>query len=138
MDNCGAQNKNWTLFTMLLHLVNSKIVATEEVEQKYLKKGHTFMSADSKHKQIQQEMRNIRKIYDFDDFQTCVKKAKCEVMEMQIDNFQEWKSGMSPYALKKMQNRPYLDKMVHVKFMHGSHLIHYKNFTTINLRKLTS
>ena len=127
LDNCGAQNKNWTLFTMLLHLVNSKIVATEEVELKYLEKGHTFMSADSKHKQIQQEMRNMRKIYDFDDFQTCVKKAKCEVMEMQIDNFQEWKSGMSPYALKKMQNRPYLDKMVHVKFMRGSHLIHYKN-----------
>ena len=90
---------------MLLHLVNSKIVATEEVELKYLKKGHTFMSVDSKHKQIQQEMRNMRKIYDFDDFQTCVKKDKCEVMEMQIDNFQEWKSGMSPYALKKMQNR---------------------------------
>ena len=34
---------------------------------------------------------------------------------------------MSPYALKKMQNRPYLDKMVHVKFTRGSHLIHYKN-----------
>ena len=120
---------------MLFHLVNSKIVAAEEVEMKYLEKGHTFMSADSKHKQIQQEM---RKIYDFDDFQTCVKKAKCEVMEMQIDNFQEWKSGMSPYALKKMQNRPYLDRMVHVKFKRGSHLIHYKNSTTINLRKLTS
>ena len=46
---------------------------------------------------------------------------------MQINNFQEWKSGMSPYALKKMQHRPYLDKVVHVKFMRGSYLLHYDN-----------
>ncbi|GFN96107.1 U-box domain-containing protein 16 [Plakobranchus ocellatus] len=50
LDTCGAQNKNSTLFTMLLYLVNSKIVVTETVELKFLEKGHTFMSVDSKHK----------------------------------------------------------------------------------------
>ncbi|GFO34226.1 Cai-1 autoinducer sensor kinase/phosphatase cqss [Plakobranchus ocellatus] len=36
LDDCGAQNKNCTLFTMLLHLINSKIVVTEKVELKFL------------------------------------------------------------------------------------------------------
>ncbi|GFN85339.1 hypothetical protein PoB_001184500 [Plakobranchus ocellatus] len=72
-------------------------------------------------------MRNMKKIYEFNHFQTSVKKAKSEVKAMQIKDFQEWKSGMSPYALKMMKNKPYLDKMVHVKFMRGSQMIHFRN-----------
>ncbi|GFO49375.1 hypothetical protein PoB_007588000 [Plakobranchus ocellatus] len=85
-------------------------------------------------------MRNMKKIYDFNDFQTSVKKAKSEMKAIQINGFQEWKSGIGPYALKKMKNRPYLDKMVHVKFMRGSQMIHFKNsydndFKTANFLK---
>lgn len=127
LDNCGAQNKNWSLYTMLAYLVNSETVQMKNIELKYLEKGHTFMAADAKHKQIQQQMRGKGKVYDFEDFQACVSKARCEVIAMPFSSFREWKSGMSPYALKKLQNRPYLEKMVHVKFIRGSDEIYFRN-----------
>lgn len=41
LDNCAAQNKNWTLFSYLLHLINSVDVNYDTVKLKYLEVGHT-------------------------------------------------------------------------------------------------
>lgn len=49
VDNCVAQNKNWTLLLILLKLVNSNETAAETFEIKFIEPGHTFMSADSFH-----------------------------------------------------------------------------------------
>ena len=50
-DNCCSQNKNWSLFTILLLMVNSdwglKLISVD-----YLVKGHTFMEADAVHGMI--------------------------------------------------------------------------------------
>ena len=35
---------------------------------KYLNVGHTFMSADSFHHQVEKEMKQVKNVYDFDDF----------------------------------------------------------------------
>ena len=53
MDNCGPQNKNWTLYTALTAAVNSKDHPyLESITLKYFEVGHTFMSADSFHHQV--------------------------------------------------------------------------------------
>ena len=49
-DNCSAQNKNWTLFTSITRYINSNAgVLPKTVTFKYLETGHTFLSADSFH-----------------------------------------------------------------------------------------
>jgi len=48
VHNCSAQNKNWTLFAALTTEVNSD-TGPDTITLCYLKKGHTFMSADSFH-----------------------------------------------------------------------------------------
>ena len=50
-DNCCAQNKNWTLFSTFVSLVNS-VDGPEEITMKYFEPGHTYMRADSVHGSI--------------------------------------------------------------------------------------
>ncbi|KAL5244645.1 hypothetical protein ACI65C_012055 [Semiaphis heraclei] len=55
-DNCTAQNKNWTLYLALVTAVN-QIDGPNEIIIKYLTKGHTHMSADGIHGNIESKMR---------------------------------------------------------------------------------
>ena len=55
-DNCTAQNKNWTLYTGLVSMVNSE-AGPRTVTIKYFEKGHTFMAADSFHAQVEKGLR---------------------------------------------------------------------------------
>ena len=41
---------------------------------KYFKKGHTFMSADTKHMQIEKQCKTMGKVYDFDNLKHCESK----------------------------------------------------------------
>ncbi|GFS20492.1 hypothetical protein ElyMa_006900700 [Elysia marginata] len=41
--------------------------------------------------------------------------------------FRHWKSGMSQYLLNKLEKRPYLDKIICVRFTRGSQKLEYKN-----------
>ena len=47
MDNCGPQNKNWTLYPALVAMVNNSCTSLETITLKYFEAGHTYMSADS-------------------------------------------------------------------------------------------
>lgn len=49
MNNCGGQNKNWMLYTMLVSLVTSSIVDAKEITLKYFESVHMFMRADPVH-----------------------------------------------------------------------------------------
>ena len=42
------------------------------------------MSADAKHKEIKKQMKARGKVYDFDGFISCIKKAKSAPLEMGI------------------------------------------------------
>ena len=93
------------------------------------------MSADAKHKDIEKQMKSLGKVYDFADFITCIKSAKCEPLEMGTNDgtlaFREWKSGMSQHSLRKLEQIPYLDQMVSVRFTRGSNKLEYKtNFNS--------
>ncbi|RUS71130.1 hypothetical protein EGW08_021109 [Elysia chlorotica] len=128
LDNCGAQNKNWTLFTMLVTLINSPEMYADSIVLKYFEPGHSFMSADTAHSKIESVFRRKRKIvYDFRDLSDCVKEAGCTVFEPQHTNFEKWVSGMSQHQMRKSENRPYLSDMVSVEFKRGKETLSFKN-----------
>lgn len=107
VDNCSAQNKNWCLLSSLVSLVNSNLVATKDVTLKFFEPGHTFMSADSVHHGMEQEMRRRPGgvVYDFEDFVSVVKNSnskKMEVMELKNEAIRDWVNGHSMAKLKKM------------------------------------
>ena len=66
-NNCGAQNKNWVLFTAMIAEVN-RPGRPETITFKYLEKGHTFMSAGSFHAQVEKGKRKKKNICDLHDF----------------------------------------------------------------------
>ena len=67
-DNCSAQNKNWTLFSTLCQLVNDPSTSCDMITIKYFEPGHTFMAVDSFHKQVEDEMKKMKHVLDFEDF----------------------------------------------------------------------
>ena len=62
-----SQNENWTIFTALVDEVN-RPGGLEEIIIRYFEKGHTFMSADSFHHQIEKGMRAATNVLDGGDF----------------------------------------------------------------------
>ncbi len=139
LDNCAAQNKNWTLLCFFTYIVNCPEVTLEYLDVKYLESGHTFMSADAFHHQVELSLKRTGKVYDFNDFKSAVQKAgtsRVNVREMKIDNFLEWQDFTSQYKLKKIQPRPYLNSMVWIRFKRGFNSCWYKNNFEDEFREL--
>ena len=67
VDNCSAQNKNWTLYTALCQVVNDVNTNCERITIRYLESDHTFMAADSFHAKIEGETKRVKNVYDFKD-----------------------------------------------------------------------
>ena len=122
LDNCSSQNKNWTLYTMIVHAVNDEnFTENKLITLKYFEPGHTFMAADSTHAKIEKVLkRKDGKIFDFDDFRQCVEEADCHVHIMATEDFADWESGASNYLLGRAQPRPYLSRIVWAEFRRGS------------------
>ena len=53
LDNFSAQGKNWWIYTALVAEVNRRCGNMETITIKYFEPGHTFMSADSFHHQVE-------------------------------------------------------------------------------------
>ena len=87
------------------------------------------MSADAKHKEIEKQIKAHGKIYDFDGFTSCTKKAKSEPLEMGINGedlaFCGLKPNMSHHFIKKLEQRLNLDKMVSIGFTRDSEKLQY-------------
>ena len=75
MDNCGGQNKNYSLYTALSGIVTTKKISADTITLKYIEAVHTFMSADSCHARVEKQMKKKGDVYDFADFVSCVSKA---------------------------------------------------------------
>ena len=127
-DNCAAQNKNWTLITLLSNLVNSDNISANTVTIKFFEPGHSFMSADSVHARIEAVLRRKKEtIMDFEDLQTAVSESGCKVISLTAQDFFNFASGLSDYNLKKAgADRPYLSGIVHLEFRRGSKQMFYK------------
>ena len=124
-DNCSAQNKNWTLFTTFVQLVNDEKTNCEEITMKYFEPGHTWMAADSFHRSVEQEMKRRKTVYDFTDFEDTIRCAKGIPLLMQPEDFKEFPSKQSRGAYTKY---PLLDKIVVVKFTKGSSKMYWKEY----------
>lgn len=94
--------------------MNSNEVLLDELVVKYFEPGHTFMSADSFHHNVEKFLKRAGKVYDFQDFVSAVRSAtkNVNIIEIQTNDFFEWKDGTSQYKLSKISPRPYLKTMV--------------------------
>ncbi|KAF0712147.1 Uncharacterized protein FWK35_00029107 [Aphis craccivora] len=115
-DNCTAQNKNWTLYSALVTAVN-QINGPNVIIIKYLTKGHTHMSADGIHGNIESKMRKKGKIYVFDDLTDTVAESRMKQIDDPLFNFK-------------------LINVVLVRFVKESNCLEYKNDFDDNLIKL--
>lgn len=130
LDNCAAQNKNWALFSFLIFIVNSDDISLNTLELHFFEPGHTFMSADSFHHQVELAMKRKGKLYDFSDFQEAVREChsrKVDVKSMEPKDFFEWRDYTSQYKLKKQNPRPYLNDIVQVIARRGDYNLLYRN-----------
>ena len=105
MDNCTAQNKNWTLFTAMVDIINSNRIAANKITFKYLEAGHTFMSADSIHHEVEQKMRKKKNVMDFNDFMDCVDGKKVRIVAPACTDF---KNLTGEESQPKLSRRPCL------------------------------
>ena len=129
LDNCAGQNKNWGLLCYLVYLVNSDETSTEIIELNYLEPGHTFMSADSFHHRVELSMKQRGKIYDFNDYEQCVRNScsgGVDVKSMTVSDFRDWVDESSAYKIAKSTPRPYLAEIVWIRFQRGKVTFDYK------------
>lgn len=144
LDNCSAQNKNWALLSFFIYIVNCAEVNLNKLVLKFFEPGHTFMSADQFHHQVEQSLKKKAKVYDFDDFTECIQAAnsgKVSVISMKKDNFYDWQDYSSTFKIKKAIPRPYLHDMILISFTRGENFLRYKtNFAgeTVMLNFLTA
>ena len=61
-DNYSFKNRNWFFSTALTNKVNQKSTSIYAITLKCFKPGHTFMSTDSFHHRIKQEMRKKKRL----------------------------------------------------------------------------
>ena len=79
-DNCTAQNKNWTLYTTLCRHMNLSSTDLKSITIKYFETGHTFMSADSFHHRIKEELRRKKNVEDFPEFKSVIDSRGTSIM----------------------------------------------------------
>jgi len=122
VDNCSAQNKNWTLFTCMTAEVN-RGAGPDQITMRFLEKGHTFMSADSYHAQVESAMRKMKNLYDFGDFQSAVARYGAKVLTMEVNDFVLWENGMST---AKFTKKPNLSDVQEIQFRKGETKLFWK------------
>lgn len=124
VDNCSAQNKNWTLFSSFVCFVNSEW-GPDEITLKYFEPGHSYMAADSVHGRISTEMKKYPNIYDFDQLLDIIKKSskKTKCLVLNISDFFPFTDGCKQ---RKNNNIPLLDTIKVVQFRKGSTSLFYK------------
>ena len=128
-DNCSAQNKNWALMSFLINIVNSDLVSANSITIKYFEPGHSFMSADHFHHQVEMALKRKGKVYDMDDFLDAVNMSnskKNTVKVMPMTDFFIYQDYSSQHKLKNMSPRVYLNEIMSVKAERGEFNMKYK------------
>lgn len=129
LDNCASQNKNWALLSFLVKMVNSNEISATEIHLVYFEPGHTFMSADSFHHQVELSLKRQGKTYDFEDFVEAVSQSNnkhVQVVPMAVSDFYMWQDFTSQPKLQKAVKRVYLKDIVHLKAERNYYSLFYK------------
>jgi hypothetical protein len=125
LDNCSAQNKNWTFFTMLVQAIH--FFNFESITLKFFEPGHTFMAADSVHAAIEKQMKKKKSIWDFQDFANVVATSnivKIQIVPLAHSDFLNFQDGTATKNLK-LRGRPKLAEMSMVQFRKYSRQLFY-------------
>lgn len=128
-DNCSAQNKNWAFICFLVNIVNSPLIAAQSITVKYFEPGHTFMSADNFHAQVEKSFKKKGKIYDFDDFVDAVKLANSKnnvAKVMSVSDFYCYEDFSSQHKIRNIEPRVYLKDIMAIQAERGAFTIKYK------------
>ena len=99
VDNCSAQNTNWTFLSALQHMVNRTDMALNKVTAKYLEKGHTSMSADSVH-QVVNTFLSKALVEDLTDYMKVCERSGSVIMSS--NDFREVSNGVSTAKLTRL------------------------------------
>lgn len=128
-DNCTSQNKNWILYTAFVTLVNCGLYNIESITLKYLTKGHTHMTADGVHGNIEARIKRQDAVYDFEDYKQVIFKCRKNIEVVEVKKAYQWsKKKRSPRRndendlLKKFL----VNQVVEVKFINGCRNLFYK------------
>ncbi|KAJ8728269.1 hypothetical protein PYW08_016654 [Mythimna loreyi] len=89
-DNCTGQNKNWFLFTALVMIVNSECINIDTITLRFLTKGHTHMSADGVHGNIEKEMRRRDGVYDYEDYKSIIANCRKNIDVIEVQKSYQW------------------------------------------------
>lgn len=60
-DNCGGQNKDWTIMALWLHLVRTKVY--KSIEHRFLVAGHTHLPCDRDFAAIEKHKKYLGQVY---------------------------------------------------------------------------
>lgn len=105
-------------------------LAASKIILKYFEPGHTLMSADSFHLNVEQSLNKKKKVYDFEDFCHAIEIAnsgKIHIKKMEISDFFIFKSHVSLNKLiDDFRNRVYLKYIVELMVNRGSYCLYYK------------
>lgn len=128
-DNCTGQNKNWTLYTALIHYLNSEFAISQNIEtitMKYLTKCHTHMSADGVHGNIERKIKQIRNISEFKDLKNCITSSRKNINIIELKNFYEWLNKKRSTNIKKDPLYGFkMNNIVMAKIFKGSTVMEY-------------
>lgn len=125
-DNCTAQNKNWTLYTAMIMIVNNNSFNDlKSITISYLTKGHTHMSADAVHGNIEVKMRRQKNIYDFQDFKDTVMQSRRNIKAIEINCRYEWPKKKRAARLNEPLKQ-FNFSVVQVEFIAGSRNLFFK------------
>lgn len=144
-DNCSSQNKNWTLFSFLVDIVNSDLIEARSITIKYLEPGHTFNSADSFHHQVELSLQKMKNVCDFTDFVDAVQRSNSRlntVKVMDTGDFYKYCDFHSEQKMRALKDREYVKNFTVVKVVRGEYNLYYKishteeEFTSLNFLQL--
>ena len=121
------KKKNWLHFSFFVYIVNSLEVQLNESTIKYFELGHTFMSADSFHHQVELSVKHKGNVYNFSDFTLAASSnsGKIYVKLLQNQSFIDWTDQLSTFKINKTHPRAYLSNMSWIQFNRGSFNMKY-------------
>ena len=102
LDNCSAQNKNWTFYSTLVAFFfqldeNSALTS---ITLKYFEAGHAFMSADSFHALAEKAFKKSKNIYDFRDYECALRTVGITVPMRPGDFLTQFRRGSTMMYFK--------------------------------------
>ena len=128
LDNCSAQNKNWSLLSALLHAVHAQETQTKCITLQFFEPGHTAMAADAVHRTVSQNLRKAP-VVDFADYVSSVEAANVTVKLMDGSNMPAVTDVISRSRLATLSRageRPYLADARLIQVRRGSTCIYLK------------